>query len=204
MFQFMARRTLRLLVTLIASALIVFMALRIVPGDPATVLAGIDASPEDVQAMRTALGMDKGLLSQLASWFGSLARFDLGVSMVSGEPVISLIKVRLPVTAGLAAMAMALSLALSIPLGVAAAADRRGGFMDIAAASLSQIGMAIPGFWLGILLLLAFAISIPIFPLFGADTPLHLVLPAVGLGIGHAAVLLRMTKASLIRRMPVG
>lgn len=200
MLHFLARRTIRLLLTLVASAILVFAALRAVPGDPALVLAGIDASAEDVEAMRAALGLDGGVLSQLGDWLGGLLRLDLGTSMVSGESVSSLIAERLPVTGALAVSAMVLSLALALPLGVAAA-SRDGGPAAAVAAALSQVGMAVPGFWLGILLLLGFAVALPIFPLFGADTPAHFVLPTLGLALGHAAVLLRMTKASILAEL---
>lgn len=186
--------------TLAASALLVFAALRAVPGDPALVLAGVDASAEDVEAMRAALGLDGSVASQLGDWLGGLLRLDLGVSMVSGESVASLIAERLPATGTLAVAAMGLSLALALPLGVAAA-SRDGGPVAAVAAALSQVGMAVPGFWLGILLLLGFAVALPIFPLFGADTPAHFVLPTLGLALGHAAVLLRMTKAAILAEL---
>lgn len=182
--------------TVAVTAILMFVAMHIIPGDPALVIAGMDAKPEDVQRIRHAIGSDRPLGEQMLRWCGDLVNLKLGASLTSGEAVTKLIAARLPVTIALAIFAMLLALVLAIPLGVAAARGRHGGVADGLATLVSQVGMAVPAFWLGILLLLLLAVKLPIFPLFGADTPLHFVLPAVALGLGHAAVLLRMTKAS--------
>jgi peptide/nickel transport system permease protein len=196
MFRFLVKRTIRLLATVVVSALLVFVALRVVPGDPALVIAGIDAKPEDVARIREALGTGRPLGVQMLEWFGNVVNLRFGNSLSSGEAVTTLILGRLPVTLCLALFAMGLSLAIALPLGVAAAQDRRGGPLSTLAAVVAQIGISVPGFWLGILLLLLLAVRFPVFPLFGADSLLHFVLPAFALGLGHAAVLIRMTRAS--------
>lgn len=201
MARFILRRSIRLLATVLVTAFLVFLALRVVPGDPALVMAGIDAKPEDVERIRHSLGTDRPLAVQMLDWFGSIVNLRLGSSLSSGEEVTGLILARLPVTFALALSAMALSLAIALPLGVAAACARRGGFLDVLATSVAQMGMSVPGFWLGILLLLAFSVRLPVFPLFGADSALHFVLPSLALGLGHAAVLLRMTRASTLEEL---
>jgi peptide/nickel transport system permease protein len=196
MRRFILKRSLRLIATIFVSAVIVFFALRMIPGDPALVTAGIDAKPEDIARIRRSLGTDRPVAVQMLEWFSSIVKLDLGSSLSSGERVTSLIATRLPITFGLAIAAMIISLAIALPLGVASARSRPGSPLDLFATSVSLVGMSVPGFWLGIILLLLFAVRLPIFPLFGADTPLHFVLPAAALGLGHAAVLLRMTRAS--------
>jgi ABC-type dipeptide/oligopeptide/nickel transport systems, permease components len=196
MLRFFLRRSLRLAATLAVSAILVFVALRVIPGDPAQVIAGIDAKPEDIERIRRSLGTDKSLGAQMLAWFGSLVNLDLGVSLSSGEPVIKMIAGRLPVTLGIALAAMLVSILIALPLGVAAGKSPEGSPVGLLATAISQVGISIPGFWLGILLLMLFAVQLRLFPLFGADSPLHFVLPSLALGIGHAAVLLRMTRAS--------
>jgi peptide/nickel transport system permease protein len=201
MGKLILRRTLRLAATIFLTAVLVFVALRIVPGDPALVIAGIDSTPQDVQRIREALGTDRPPGVQMLEWFGNLVKLSFGTSLATGEDVGSLILARLPVTITIALLSLALSILIAIPLGIASARGKRGGVMDSLADFVSQTGMALPGFWLGILLLLVFAVKLPIFPLFGADTPLHFVLPAVALGFGNSAVLLRMTRASIFEEL---
>jgi peptide/nickel transport system permease protein len=201
MGKLILRRTLRLTATVLLTAVLVFVALRVVPGDPALVIAGMDATPQDVQRIREALGTDRPLGVQMLDWFGDLVKLSLGTSLATGEDVGALILARLPVTVTIALLAMALAALIALPLGIASAQGRRGGMADNIADFISQTGMAIPGFWFGILLLLVFAVKLPIFPLFGADTPLHFVLPAMALGFGHSAMLLRMTRASIFEEL---
>lgn len=201
MGKMILKRTLRLLGTVLLTAVLVFVALRIIPGDPALVVAGIDASPEDVQRIRHAMGTDRPLGTQMVEWFVSLVKFDLGKSLSTGEDVGHLILARLPVTMTLALLAMALSLFIAIPLGIASAQEKSKGILRHTADFVSLTGMSLPSFWLGILLLLGFSVKLPIFPLFGADSPIHFVLPSVALGFGHSAVLLRMTRASTFEEL---
>jgi len=196
MGRFIVRRTLRLAATIAVTVVLMFVAMHVVPGDPALVIAGMDAKPEDLRRIRHSIGSDRPLGEQMLRWCGDLVNLRLGTSLTSGEEVTRLIVARLPITVSLALLAMLFSLALAIPLGVSAACGRKGGIASAIATLVSQIGMAVPGFWLGIILLLLFAVKLPIFPLFGADTALHFVLPSMALGLGHAAVLLRMTRAS--------
>lgn len=174
--------------------------IRVIPGDPALVIAGIDASQSDIDAIRAKLGTDEPILSQYFNWIWDVMRFDFGESMISGQPVIRLILERFPLTLSLALMGIVISIIIAIPLGVISAV-KRWSFWDYLGMIFSQVGMAIPSFWLAILLLLLFSVKFRIFPLFGSGTLMHLILPAISLGIARAAVLLRLTRASMAEEL---
>ena len=142
--------------------------IRIIPGDPALIIAGVDASAEDIQIIREKLGTDRSLPLQYLSWLYSILKFDFGNSMISGEPVTKLIFERFPLTLTLALMGIAIGILVAIPLGVMSAV-KRWSLWDYFGLVFSQAGMAIPSFWLGMVLLLLFAVKIPIFPLFGSN-----------------------------------
>ncbi len=198
--RFALRRFGRLVLTVLLISTIVFMVIRVIPGDPALVVAGIDASPEDIAAIRAKLGTDKPVMVQYVEWIGAVLRFDFGNSMISGEPVTRLILERFPLTLSLALMGIVISIVIAIPLGVLSAV-KRWSFWDYLGMAFSQVGMAIPSFWLGIILLLVFSVKIRLFPLFGSDSIRHLILPAVSLGIARAAILLRLTRASMTEEL---
>ncbi len=179
---------------------IVFLVIRVIPGDPALVIAGIDASETDIEDIRAKLGMDKPILQQYGEWIWNIARLDFGNSMISGQPVTQLIFERFPLTLALALLGLVISILISIPLGVVSAV-KRWSFWDYLGMAFSQIGMAIPSFWLGILLLLLLSVKVQLFPLFGSGTLKHLILPAVSLGVARAAVLLRLTRASMVEEL---
>ena len=189
-----------MILTVLLISTIVFVVIRVVPGDPALVIAGIDASQSDIDAIRAKLGTDQPMLSQYVNWIWQVIRFDFGVSMISGQPVARLVLERFPLTLSLALMGIVISIIIAIPLGVISAV-KRWSFWDYLGMAFSQIGMAIPSFWLGILLLLLFSVKIKIFPLFGSGTIMHLILPAISLGIARAAVLLRLTRASMTEEL---
>ncbi len=197
---FFVKRLFRLLLTLLLISTIVFFVIRVIPGDPAAVIAGIDASPEAVAAIREKLGTDAPLGRQYLAWLASLVRFDLGESLMTGEPVAKLIMQRFPLTLTLALLGIVIGALIAIPLGVVSAV-KRWSFWDYFGMIFSQLGIALPSFWLGIILLLFFAVKIPLFPLFGADSLRHLILPAVSLGFARAAVILRLTRASMIEEL---
>ena len=190
----------RLILTVLLISTIVFVVIRVIPGDPALVIAGIDSSQSDIDAIRTKLGTDKPIITQYAQWVWDVLRFDFGNSMISGQPVTRLILERFPLTLSLALLGIVISIFIAIPLGVISAV-KRWSFWDYTGMGFSQIGMAVPSFWLGILLLLLFSVKIKLFPLFGSGSFKHLVLPAVSLGIARAAVLLRLTRASMAEEL---
>src|SRR6056297_2303553 len=200
MIGFVRRRLARLVLTVFMIATIVFFLVRVLPGDPAAVMAGLDADPSAVDTIRTQMGMDEPLVVQYANWLWRALRFDFGDSFFSGEPAMRLILARFPLTFLLASMSFVFSLAISIPVGVLSAVHRWGP-IDYLGMVYSQLGMALPGFWLGILLLLTFSVRWPVFPLFGADSFLHLVLPMVALGLGRSALLVRYVRASTLEEL---
>ncbi len=186
--------------TVLLISTIVFVVIRVIPGDPALVIAGIDASQSDIDAIRVKLGTDRPILVQYTTWIWNVIRFDFGRSMISGQPVILLILERFPLTFSLALLGIVISIVIAIPLGVVSAV-KRWSIWDYGGMIFSQIGMALPSFWLGILLLLLFSVKFKIFPLFGSGTVMHLILPAISLGIARAAVLLRLTRASMAEEL---
>lgn len=197
---FAVRRFCRLILTVLLISTIIFLVIRVIPGDPALVIAGIDATESDISAIRIKLGTDRSLPAQYIQWIWGILRFDFGRSMISGQPVSQLILERFPLTLTLALMGMMLSIFVAIPLGVISAV-KRWSIWDYFGMILSQVGMAIPSFWLGILLLLILSVKVKLFPLFGSGTIKHLILPAISLGIARAAVLLRLTRASMLEEL---
>ena len=197
---FAVRRFFRLILTVLLISTIVFLVIRVIPGDPALVIAGIDATESDISAIRIKLGTDRSLPAQYAQWMWRVLRFDFGRSMISGQPVSQLILDRFPLTLTLALMGIMLSIFIAIPLGVISAV-KRWSIWDYFGMALSQVGMAIPSFLLGILLLLILSVKVKLFPLFGSGTIKHLILPAISLGIARAAVLQRLTRASMLEEL---
>lgn len=197
---FASRRLGRLLLTIFLISTIVFFVIRVIPGDPALVVAGMDATQEAIDAIRIKLGTDQPLPAQYLQWLWKVARFDFGESLISDQSVIKLVFQRFPLTLSLAVLGILISIAIGIPLGVLSAV-KRWSLWDYSGMAFSQIGMAIPSFWLGIMLLLIFAVKIPIFPLFGSGSIVHLILPSISLGIARAAIILRLTRASMIEEL---
>lgn len=204
MFRHTARKLIELLLTLLIVSLLVFTLIRIIPGDPAQIILGVNASPENLNELRHDLGLDKPIIAQYTSWVGGLLRFDLGQSITYKKPVGSLILSRLNVTLPLTFASALLGLILAIPLGVFAATRSRKG-VDFGVMTLSQLGMSIPAFWLGILFLTFFAIYWGVLPAGGFtdwSSPISaiksLILPVLTLGIIQSAALTRMTRASVL------
>ena len=200
LIRFIAWRLGRLLLTVFIISTIIFFVIRVIPGDPAMVIAGMDASDEDILAIRMKLGTDKPLPMQYMEWLSDIVRFDFGNTLISGEPVAKLILQRFPLTLMLALMGITIGIVVAVPLGVLSAV-KRWSFWDYFGLVFSQLGMAIPSFWLGIILLLLFAVKFPIFPLFGADSFANYVLPAISLGFARAAVILRLARASMVEEL---
>jgi peptide/nickel transport system permease protein len=194
---FLTRRFGRLILTVFIISTAVFFLLHAIPGDPAEVIAGIDSSDEDVERIRHQLGTDIPIAAQYGRWLGDIVNFDFGTSFMSGQSVGRLILQRFPLTLTLALLGMAVSILIAIPLGVLSAVHRWS-LWDYTGMVVSQVGMAVPSFWLGILLLLFFSVKLGLFPIFGAGSFRHLVLPALSLGLARAAVLLRLTRASML------
>jgi len=198
--RFLVRRLLLTLPVLLGVATLVFALIHLIPGDPAQAILGETASAEEVAALREKLGLDRPLLEQYGGFLRNAAQGDLGTSLRSNAPVAQEITARLPATLELAAAAMFVAIGFSIPLGILAAV-RRGTIVDHAATTVALTGISIPNFWLGPLLALVFAVELGWLPVSGRGTLAHLVLPAISLGAALAAILARMTRASLLEEL---
>ena len=194
-----------MLLTLLFVSLLVFLVVRVLPGDPALIMLGIEASPDAVAKMREGLGLNRPVPVQFAEWAGRALLGDLGRSIQYDVPVAGLIVSRLSVTLPLTLMAAGLMIAAAIPLGVfAATRHRRWG--DYVAMTLSQLGISVPGFWAGLLLILLFSVKLGWFQAGGFDgwgqgvghALKSLLLPAVALGLFQFAVLARTTRSALL------
>jgi ABC-type dipeptide/oligopeptide/nickel transport system permease component len=191
------RRLLLVVPTLFGVVTLVFTFLHLVPGDPVEIMLGETAAPADVAALRRELGLDRPLAERYVLFVTRAARGDLGHSIAFRAPVASVIAARYPATLELAGAAFLLALGLALPLGVAAAVRPRT-LVDRAARAASLAGACLPSFWLGPLLILLFSIHLGWAPVSGRGSPAHLVLPAATLALGMAAVLLRLTRASML------
>lgn len=200
MLRFLARRLALTIPVLLGVATLVFSLIHLIPGDPAQAMLGEAAPQEDVELLRRRLGLDRPLVEQYGSFLGGLVRGDLGTSLRTGQPVTDQILERMPATAELAAAAMLVAIGFSIPLGIAAAVWR-GTAVDHAAMTLALTGVSIPNFWLGPLLAIIFAVELGWLPVSGRGTVAHLILPAISLGAALAAILARMTRATLLEEL---
>ncbi|MGH6884943.1 MAG: nickel ABC transporter permease, partial [Geminicoccales bacterium] len=181
-------------------ATLVFLLIHLVPGDPARAMLGDAASQEEIDRLRDALGLNELLLVQYKSFLTGLVQGDLGSSLRYGSPVTQEIRGRLFRTFQLAFAAMFVAMLIAIPLGILAAVFR-GTAIDHAAMTLALVGISMPNFWLGPLLAILFAVYLGWLPVAGTGSLAHLVLPAVTLGAALAAILARMTRASLLEEL---
>jgi ABC-type dipeptide/oligopeptide/nickel transport system permease component len=195
--SFLVRRILLTIPVLLGVATLVFSLIHIIPGDPVQSMLGDGASPESVNELRARLGLNRPLYAQYISFLNAAAHGNLGTSLRTSEPVTTAIVDRLPATFELAAAAMLVAIVIAIPLGVIAAVGA-GTFVDHIATTLALVGISMPNFWLGPLLAIVFAVELGWLPVSGRGTLAQLVLPAVTLGAPLAAVLARMTRASVI------
>lgn len=204
LFAYVARRFLLTIPAMLAMSVVVFFIVRAVPGDPATAILGLRASPQSVAALRKELKLDDPVWVQYAHWLGNVLRGDLGLDYNSHEPIRHQILTRFPVTLELAALSMLMSAIMAIPLGVLAATRR--GVADHGATVLGLVGISIPDFWLGVMLILLMALVLRWLPSSGY-VPLresvwgnisHMLLPAFTLALNLAAVLTRTTRAAVL------
>jgi ABC-type dipeptide/oligopeptide/nickel transport system permease component len=197
MAQYIARRFLQMIPITFGILTLVFSLIHLIPGDPARQIAGPDAQEQDVQSVRKALGLDQPLWTQYISYLSHVVRGDFGRSFQTNELVSKQIRERYPATLQLAFGAMFVALLVAFPLGIVSAIYRNS-WIDNVARFFALIGVSMPSFWFGPLLIIAFAINHEWFPVSGRDQGLRsLVLPSVTMGLALAAILTRMIRVSL-------
>jgi peptide/nickel transport system permease protein len=199
-FHLVIRRLLLTIPVLIGVATLVFSLIHLVPGDPVQAMLGESASPDEIARLRTRLGLDRPLYIQYGSFMKGVATGDLGTSLRTNQPVTTAIAERMPATIELALAAMFVATSVAIPLGIVAAV-RAGTGVDHTATTLSLVGISMPNFWVGPLLAIVFSIELGWLPVSGRGTLAHLVLPALTLGAPLAAILARMTRASVLEEL---
>ncbi|GAA2025569.1 ABC transporter permease subunit [Pseudokineococcus marinus] len=208
MGRYLFHRAWQSLVTLVLASVVVFLGVRALPGDPALALAGEEATPEQLAAVRADLGLDQSLPVQYGRYVGQLLSGDLGESTRTGQPVADLVATTLPVTAWLSLYALVVAVALGVGAGVVAAV-RRGRWQEWAVSTTSVVLLSVPSFWIGILAVLVLAVWAGLFPASGYVSPLedplralwHLTMPAFVLGTAIAAVVMRQTRASMLETL---
>lgn len=204
MIWYVLRRAGTSLVTLFGATIVVFLGVRALPGDPAVAMSPENASPTVLHAIRVQYGLDKPLPTQYVVWIEHALRGDLGTSPKTGLSVTQTLLERVPITVELAVLALLIAVAIGVPAGIAAAV-RRGSWLDYLCSTAALGGMSVPHFWLGILLILAFAVHVPILPASGfvpvtdlGSNLAHMIMPAAVLGAGLAAVIMRQMRSAML------
>lgn len=198
MKRYLLQRLLLLLPTLLGALTLVFCLIHLIPGDPVEVMLGETASAADKEELRRALGLDQSLFVQYASFLGGLARGNIGRSLYEQGSVAELITERMPATLELALCAMVFAILISVPLAILAALNKRS-WIDRLALLFSLLGLSMPNFCIGPLLMIVLSIHLGWLPVSGHGGFSHLVLPALTLGLGMAAILTRLLRATLLQ-----
>lgn len=205
MISILIRRIASLIVTLLVVSLLIFTVMNLLPGDPAAIMLGTSATPETLAALRTQMGLDEPLVVRYLAWLAGVLQGDLGQSYTYGVPVAGLIVERLAVTLPLALMAVVMSVAIAVPLGVAAARRHNGPF-DYIAGAFSYVSIAVPAFWVGLLLIIAFSTKLGWMPAGGFPGwnagfwagLAALLMPAIALALPQAGVLTRVARSAVL------
>ncbi|GGF90179.1 peptide ABC transporter permease [Rhizobium wenxiniae] len=205
MISIFLRRIVSLIVTLLVVSLLIFTVMNLLPGNPAAIMLGTSATPETLAALRTQMGLDEPLVVRYLAWLAGVLQGDLGQSYTYGVPVAGLIVERLAVTLPLALMAIVMSVAIAVPLGVAAA-RRHNGLFDYLAGAFSYVSIAVPAFWVGLLLIIAFSTKLGWMPAGGFPGwnaglwagLAALLMPAIALALPQAGVLTRVARSAVL------
>lgn len=185
---------------LFGTALVVFLIVHLVPGDPAMLLAGMEASPEAVARIRRDLGLDQPLHVQFGRFLRNVVTLDLGHSIRTGAPVSQEIAERFPYTLGISLGAMVVATLVGLAAGIVAAINRHRAWDGLTMVA-SLVAVSTPSYWLGLMLMLAFSLWLGLLPSIGIATPLHYVLPIVTLGLQSAGFIARMTRAAMLEEL---
>ena len=205
MIRYIFQRLAGMIVVMFLVVTIVFVIVRVTPGDPAAVMLGPDATAQDIADLRSRLGLDQALLVQYAIYVGQLLKGDLGQSIFLNIPVATALLQRTEPTFFLTIFSLLIASAIALPIGIYAA-YRRGSIVDQFATTLAMLAASIPSFWLGLILMQFFAVRLNLFPVSGYGGPdssffermYHLMLPAIALGLVSSALILRFTRASML------
>lgn len=197
MFRYIVKRLLQMVPTLIGVSVICFLIMHSIPGDPARLIAGIDASEEEVEMVRDRLGLDRPLPEQYGSYVWNLIHGDLGISMRSDRPVLEEILSRFPATITLTVFSILIMVVVGLFAGIFSA-TKPNSLRDNATMLFSLFGLSIPVFWLGIMLILLFSYYLPWLPSGGSSGLQHYILPSIALGVSSSAVLARLTRSSIL------
>lgn len=197
MSSYLSRRLLQLVPVLIGVSIVVFGLLHLIPGDPARLFLGPEATPADVAVIRSKLGLDQPLPKQYWTFVSHLSKGDLGRSIRSDRPVAQELMARYPNTIKLTCFALLATIIIGLPAGIVAAV-KPNSWADNLLMLVALVGVSMPVFWLGLMLILLFSLSLNLFPTGGNDSWLHFVLPALALGLGSAAIVARLTRSSML------
>ncbi|NRP16819.1 Glutathione transport system permease protein GsiC [Ensifer adhaerens] len=205
MIRYILQRLFGMIVVMALVVTIVFVIVRVTPGDPAAVMLGPEATQQDIAELRTKLGLDQSLGLQYVYYIGQLLQGDLGQSIFLNQPVTSALAERAEPTFFLTLFSILIASGIALPIGIYAA-YRRGSFVDQAATTLAMLAASIPSFWLGLILIQFLAVRLGWFPVSGYGGPgssfmermYHLTLPAIALGVVSSALILRFTRASML------
>lgn len=209
MTRYIARRLVHSIILIWGCATLVFFVIRFIPGDPVIQMLGPEYTPEAAEALRIKLGLDESLGVQYVRWMGDLVQGDLGSSIATNETVVDAIKTGLPKTISLTAVAFIFGLIVALPTGILAAL-RRNTWIDYTASVIAFVGVSMPAFWLGILLILVFSVRLDWLPALGyaelTDDGFRawmerLILPGIAIGAAYAAILMRFVRAGLLETM---
>jgi len=204
--QYIIRRLIQALFLVWGCATLVFFMVRLIPGDPVVQMLGPEYTPEAAEAIRVKLGLDEPFHIQYLRWFGNVLTGDLGGSIATGETVVDIITTGLPKTLSLATLSFLIATAIAVPAGIVAAL-RRNTVFDYVASVVAFIGVSMPSFWFGILLILIFAVQLRWLPAIGYADPTEdgvvawlerLILPSLAIGAAYSAILMRFVRAGLL------
>ncbi|SFL77003.1 peptide/nickel transport system permease protein [Paenibacillus sp. 1_12] len=197
MFSYIIKRVLQMIPTLIGVSILVFILIHAVPGDPARLVAGNDATEEDVALVRDRLGLNEPLYAQYGTYLVNLAKGDLGTSLRSNRPVMTEILTRFPTTIMLTLMAIVIMIIVGLFAGIFSA-TKPNSLRDNATMMFSLFGISMPVFWLGLMLILIFSYYLRILPSGGSDSFKYFILPALAIGLSSSAILARLTRSSVL------
>lgn len=195
--EYVLRRAAQSVILLLLVTVVVFSILQLVPGDPATVMLGGQATLSEIELLRKQMGLDRPLVEQYLRYFAGVLHGDFGLSIRARIPVLEYIGQRLPASLALASVAFALVLIVGIPAGVVAAV-KNGTVVDHVVMTMAILGQAVPAFWLGLLMIILFAVRLRVLPPFGFGSPAHLIMPALTLALLQTGLVARVTRSEML------